>query len=163
MKIQGSAAQHWGFPFLSSTWKRAANSQPSTAGSDFLMTSPEGSNSTNWAEPGQREGNSHHLFCCHIKHEMFGIRGSVTLLIALWCTTAPFETFTLTFHHYKLLHNRIWGAVSYNGHSNDLEGFTQQKKQMKMQRERGRTQRLCCSQQSHHRSANYDNLMLSRL
>lgn len=138
MKIQGSAAQHRGFPFLYSTQKRAANSQPSTAGPDFLMTSPKDNNSTNWAEPGQREGNSHYLFCCYIKHERFGTRGSVTLLIALWCYTAPFEKLTLTFCHFKLLHNHIWGVVSSHRHSYGLEGFMQQKKQMKMQKERKR-------------------------
>lgn len=110
MKIQGSAAQHWGFPFLYSTQKRAANSQPSTAGSDFLITSPKDNNSTNWAEPKQRKSNSHELFCCHIKYERFGTRGSVTLLITLQCRTAPFEKLTLTFCRFKLLHNHTWGG-----------------------------------------------------
>lgn len=44
----------------------------------------------------------------------------------------------MTFHHFKLLHNQIWGVVSSNGHSHDLEGFMQQKKHMKMQKERKR-------------------------
>lgn len=143
-KIQGSAAQCEWFLFLYGTQRRAANPQPSTARSDFLMTSPFYCQETATAQTVQNWGWGRHLtsfiLLPHQTREVSGTRGSVTLLITFWCSIALFEAFTLTLCNLKLLRNEILGVLSSTGHSYGLEGFTQKKKQIKMQRKRQNTE-----------------------
>lgn len=137
-KTQGSAAQCQCFQFLYGTQRKAANPQPSTARSGFLMTSSFYCQKTATAQIVQIWGWGRHftpfILLPHQTQEVLGTRGSVTLLTTFWCSIAPFEAFTLTLCNLKLVHNEILGVLSSSGHSYGLEDFTQQKKQKKMQR-----------------------------
>lgn len=143
-KIQGSAAQCQWFQFLYGTQRRAANPQPSTARSDFLMTSPFYCQETATAQTVQNWGWGRDLtsfiLLPHQTREVSETRGSVTPLITFWCSIALFEASTLRLCSLKLLHNEFWGVLNSTGHSYGLEGFTQKKKQIKMQGKRHNTE-----------------------